>query len=695
VVVLVAGLVGLGISNASAAGQAVGPYTIEGTVPDVFNPALQAIDDAHGSVKELGPLNASTTKIGVIHDDAVPTLGLTNPNAQVDLNKVWLDLRRHTDGNDYLYFAWQRDSNSGSGFIAYEFMQLAADDECEYDPAVEADLIAGCNPFANRSDGDFMILWDQQGGSKALTLRTWSEDANGKLVLSTGTTLVPGVNSAAEYSGDGYKGEAAINMTHYGLSSTSDCTTIANTVPSTVTGNSDTADYKDTVLTEKQLSSCGGLSIQKYIDKNANGSLNVSTPAVAADDITSGTDVQGYGFTVKNSGGTTVCSGTTSNTGALSCSSPAGASLGSLQAGTYTITETSYPSGATATVNTDPGNGVAAPNRGAVAIPGTTPINKTQTVTVGATAATVYFGNTCTSSAARTVTNVPNPTPSGFYVWYRISAGPGNSATTETNISGTGIVRSGTGDANVTATVTGLLATNSLVWGYGINSTKSGVSSTKALSGATYPGCAASDSVVFATGTISATKFKDANHDGVQSGTLEVGLAGFPFQLKDSGGTVIAMTNSTSTGAVQFSQVNPGTYTLHELQASESPVTFNSVTYTRPAGWAQSAPVSGGTPGNYSVTVGVAGGTVTTGTATGDSSTSTMKFGNTPLSNIGVTFASQTTTTPASSKGSISCTNSAGTVVGSGTGTAGDATPYSATGLLTGTYTCTVVITDP
>ena len=48
---------------------------------------------------------------------------------------------------------------------------------CAYDTATEAQLIANCNPWANRKAGDFMILWDQQGDSLDLYLRTWSGTA--------------------------------------------------------------------------------------------------------------------------------------------------------------------------------------------------------------------------------------------------------------------------------------------------------------------------------------------------------------------------------------------------------------------------------------------------------------------------------------------------------------------------------------
>ena len=87
----------LAVAMVMMAGPAVaadGPFNINGVVPDT-NASITEIDDQFGNVKELGPLNSNTTKIGVIHDDAVPTLGDTNPNAQVDLRRgVRVESRR-------------------------------------------------------------------------------------------------------------------------------------------------------------------------------------------------------------------------------------------------------------------------------------------------------------------------------------------------------------------------------------------------------------------------------------------------------------------------------------------------------------------------------------------------------------------------------------------------------------------------
>jgi hypothetical protein len=277
-----AGLVAGTLLTATAALAADGPFTIDGIVPDA---ATTELPDLTGNVKELGPLNSSTTKIGVIHADAVPTLGLTNPNGQVDLRRAWLDTERDTStSHDWLYFAWERDANSGSGFIGYEFMQNAAPAACAYDTATDAQLIANCNPWANRRAGDFMILWDQQGNSLDLYLRTWSGTAP-NLTLSAPSLLVGAVSQAA-YSSDGFRGEAAVDLTATIFGGSTACRTFANTIPSTVTGNSDTADYKDTILsTAPPITNCTATNVttpKVVTDTSTNPATTANVPAGGA-----------------------------------------------------------------------------------------------------------------------------------------------------------------------------------------------------------------------------------------------------------------------------------------------------------------------------------------------------------------------------------------------------------------------------
>lgn len=245
--------------SSGANAVAFGPYDIDGTVPGTD--AAQTLSDDFGSTKELGPKNGSPTKISVIHTAATPMLEVTNPNAQVDLRKAWLNLKRQGNA-DFLYFGWERDSNTGSGFIAFEFMKNGLPSGCavSYAPAT-------CNPWKSgteagnvkvgRSAGDFLILWDQSGSSAVLSKRTWTQaNANAPLVLGAPVGLPP-AQAAGLYSADKFRGEAAINLTAAGLTDGQSCTTFANVIPSTVTGNSDTADYKDTILQKiDPLSSC-------------------------------------------------------------------------------------------------------------------------------------------------------------------------------------------------------------------------------------------------------------------------------------------------------------------------------------------------------------------------------------------------------------------------------------------------------
>jgi hypothetical protein len=279
---LVLALAGLTTQIAMAAD---GPYNIDGIVPDANTTELP---DLFGNVKELGPLNSNTTKIGVIHNDALPTLGLTNPNAQVDLRRAWLDTERDTaTDHDWLYFAWERDSNSGSGFISYEFMQNPAPAGCAYDTATTDELKANCNPWANRKAGDFMILWDQQGNSKDLYLRTWSGTAP-NLTLGAATLLDANVSQAA-YSADGFRGEAAVDLTATIFGGSTNCLSFANTIPSTVTGNSDTADYKDTILKNAPpISNCKSTTVTTPKDGSGAdipaGGLSIGTGVVSVED---------------------------------------------------------------------------------------------------------------------------------------------------------------------------------------------------------------------------------------------------------------------------------------------------------------------------------------------------------------------------------------------------------------------------
>ncbi|MBO9520442.1 MAG: hypothetical protein J7518_02805 [Nocardioidaceae bacterium] len=312
-----------------------GPFTIDGTVPDT-SPAPAELPDPFGNVKELGPKNASTTKIGVIHSAAVPMLDLTNPNAQVDLRRAWLATARDSGTqHDWLYFAWERDKNTGSGFIAYEFMQDPAPAACDYASATDAQLIASCNPWANRRAGDFMILWDQQGNSLDLFLRTWTGTAP-NLTLGAPVQLNASVSQAA-YSADGFRGEAAVDLTATIFGGSTACRSFANTIPSTVTGNSDTADYKDTILQQAPpITNCT--------------STTVTTPKTGA-----GANVPGTGLSigtgvvaVKDQAVVSLTGGTATPAGSVAfflckVDAPGTCSSGGTSVGSVSLSGASYP----------------------------------------------------------------------------------------------------------------------------------------------------------------------------------------------------------------------------------------------------------------------------------------------------------------------------------------------------------------
>ena len=244
--------------------SAQNPFLIDGVVTDAANShaigsALKTLDPA-GNAKELGPINSSSTKVAVIGNAAPPMLGFTIQNAQVDLNTIYTQTQKADNGHLWYYFGWARDSANGSGFISIEFQQAALDPACAYASKTPDQLIASCNPWKNRQAGDFLLLWDQQGGSTDIYKRVFS-GVKPNLVLGPLTVLG---SAEARFSSDGFRGEAAVDLTADVFATNGTCQTFANIIPNTVTGNSDTADYKDTVLsTFPPVSNCGSVTVTK------------------------------------------------------------------------------------------------------------------------------------------------------------------------------------------------------------------------------------------------------------------------------------------------------------------------------------------------------------------------------------------------------------------------------------------------
>jgi hypothetical protein len=251
--------------------SAQNPFNINGVVPDTGIPATA---DPSGSAKELGPKNASTTKVGVINGAASPMLEFTNPNGQVDLRQVYMQTKRAVNGDLWLYFGWQRDANTGSGFIAFEFEQQKVAASCVYtgtdidqilpQSAAETTLINTCNPWRNRQTGDFLILWDQGGSSLNITKRVYTQGVGFGAPQNLGTAVAAVGSCEGVANSNGFCGEAAINVTEDVFKGVTSCLTFANIIPGTVTGNSDSADYKDTVFaTFPPVSNCGSVQVIK------------------------------------------------------------------------------------------------------------------------------------------------------------------------------------------------------------------------------------------------------------------------------------------------------------------------------------------------------------------------------------------------------------------------------------------------
>jgi hypothetical protein len=259
---IVLGLIG----GAAAPASAQNPFAVDGIVTDASNsgvaPGALKTTDPDGNAKELGPINGSGTKIGVINTAPVPMLGATNPNADVDLNTIYAQSTVAADGHVWFYFGWARDSNNGSGFLSIELEQAPLGPGCNFAAATQQSLIANCNPWANRQAGDFILLWDQSGNDRTIYKRVFSGPAGFNQTLTLGPPVALGT-AVAQFSADNFRGEAAIDFTA-DVFTPGTCQSFANTIPGTVTGNSDTADYKDTVLSAfPPVANCGAITVTK------------------------------------------------------------------------------------------------------------------------------------------------------------------------------------------------------------------------------------------------------------------------------------------------------------------------------------------------------------------------------------------------------------------------------------------------
>ncbi len=145
----------------------------------------------------------------------MPTLGITNPNAQVDLRQAWLDTERGIGAPPTTGCTSHGSvtTTPAAASSPTSSCRNPAPASCAYDTATEA---AAASPAAtrgrNRRAGDFMILWDQQGGSMDLLPPHLVAAPRPNLMLSPPTLLNAAVSQAA-YSADGFRGEAAVDLT--------------------------------------------------------------------------------------------------------------------------------------------------------------------------------------------------------------------------------------------------------------------------------------------------------------------------------------------------------------------------------------------------------------------------------------------------------------------------------------------------
>lgn len=389
---------------------------------------------------------------------------------------------------------------------------------------------------------------------------------------------------------------------------------------------------------------CGALTVHKYIDVDKSGTNNTG-------DVTTGTAVAGWAFTVTgpSPSTTTVCTGTTDSNGNLVCST---GSLSNLTPGTYTVTETQQ----TGFYATDPGGS------------GTfnTASSPSKTVVVTTSGGSTDVGNTCFVDKTFRITGVPtgSSAPASLTVSWTKSSGDGTASSGTVLLTDAG--NTTLNDGIYQGVLNDTLAQNAVLsWSWYITGDSAHAvtgNTNESLASGAYPTCAKTNTVSFPFATLNGTKYKDVNHDGTNN-TGDLAGSGFTFQLK-SGSTVLQTTTSNASGNYSFSNVAPGTYTVHEVQLT---------------GWVQTEPTAGT---DRSVTVNL-----------GDTSVTIGAFGNTPLSNISASFTAQAVnpgTTTSSTQATIVCKDASNNTVGSQSGNTA-----TASNLYIGTYTCTLVITDP
>ena len=185
-------------------------------------------------------------------------LGPTNPNASGGP-----EYRLHADCSQTRLLGTSgstsdgvRDSNNGSGVISIELQKTEVPTEPAPVPMVTQPRTATHGAVARPATSSF--VWDQQGGSTAISgsaLTIPRSRLSGRRCSLNRQWRRQGADTAPTCSG----ARLAIDFIAGRVSRrTARAQSFANTIPGTVTGNSDTADYKDAVLSAfPPVSNCG------------------------------------------------------------------------------------------------------------------------------------------------------------------------------------------------------------------------------------------------------------------------------------------------------------------------------------------------------------------------------------------------------------------------------------------------------
>jgi uncharacterized repeat protein (TIGR01451 family) len=255
------------------------PYPWDGSdgSPDQTDSSIHLEDECNSRTDDQ-PRNGNNYKLNNIQDAGTPVFTTGNVSGKGDICDVYLDLT--SDGDDvYLYFGWSRYSSEGAVNISLELQKGELAPSCEGD---NPDFFGagGCNPFANRQDGDLLLTFDFDPVPVIYTqvwqAGAWSPEAE------LDTDQVPEISLDNPAKNATLFGEAVINLTEAGVlpSSGDECVTFATVLPFSQTGNSPTAELFDVVLQGfpgPRITNCGLLYVEKVtVPDNIPGAFDVT-----------------------------------------------------------------------------------------------------------------------------------------------------------------------------------------------------------------------------------------------------------------------------------------------------------------------------------------------------------------------------------------------------------------------------------